>query len=52
MPACSGTSSRLPVRTHRPIATERTDGMRSVTTRRPEGSSAVWWVWGASAKSG
>ena len=38
-PACAGGSSREPVRTHRPSATERTDGTASVITRRPPGSS-------------
>ena len=35
-PACAGVSSRDPVRTQKPSATERTPGTRSVTTRTPE----------------
>ncbi len=36
-PASTGVSSRLPVSTQQPIATERTDGMVSVITRSPLG---------------
>ena len=38
-PACAGVSSRDPVLTHIPRATERTEGTSSVTTRRPLSSS-------------
>ena len=38
-PACAGASSREPVRTQRPSATERTEGTTSVITRRPPLSS-------------
>ena len=38
-PACAGASSREPVRTQSPSATERTEGTTSVITRRPSGSS-------------
>ena len=41
IPACSGVSSREPTRTQKPSATERTDGIRSVTTRSPESSSVT-----------
>src|SRR5215208_6984601 len=36
-PACSGASARDPVAIQKPSATERTDGMRSVTIRSPPG---------------
>src|SRR5436309_78770 len=39
IPACSMLSSREPTRTHMPIAIERTEGTRSVTTRMPASSS-------------
>src|SRR5207247_7165565 len=38
-PAWAGVSSREPVLTHRPSATERTEGTTSVTTRTPDSSS-------------
>ena len=43
MPASESDSSRDPTRTHRPSATERTEGTRSVTTRIPESSSVSTW---------
>src|SRR4051794_32895543 len=36
IPACCSSSSREPTRTQNPSATERTEGMASVTTRTPE----------------
>jgi hypothetical protein len=42
MPACSTPSSREPARIHIPSAIERTEGMASVTTRRPESSVVSW----------
>ena len=38
-PAWAGVSSREPVRTQSPSATERTEGTSSVTTRTPEPNS-------------
>ncbi len=38
-PLIAGRSSRLPARTQKPSETERTPGIRSVTTRRPEVNS-------------
>ena len=38
MPACSSRSSEEPVPIQKPSATERTAGMRSLTTRTPDSS--------------
>ena len=37
-PASAAASSRLPLSTQQPTATDRTDGMVSLMTRRPLGS--------------
>ena len=48
MPLSSGRSSRLPASSHAPTATERTDGIRSLTTRMPLGSVVRWKIgWGS-----
>ncbi len=41
MPACSSLSITDPAPIQKPSATERTLGMRSVTTRTPEGSVVI-----------
>ena len=41
MPACSVPSSREPARIQNPSAIERTEGIASVATRRPESSVVI-----------
>src|ERR687893_185754 len=43
MPPCSGDSLREPVPIQRPSAIDRTDGIRSDTTRTPESSRVSLW---------
>ncbi len=48
-PAWAGVSSREPVRTQSPSATDRTEGTSSVTTRTPVPCSVSWGALNARA---
>src|SRR6478672_3934087 len=57
-PASGSASAAEPVPIHRPRATERTDCIRSVTTRTPESSTVSLWpcstpsVWSSASRGG